>query len=158
MYKASSFVRQLRAIAPVLLLVLLVMPWHLSFGQDEDVNRVLLNLLTKVEAMPSGHEREVSGNEMFRYAVKLEKPAIATIDDQTIDRIAKLLLDTDSSVKWYAAKSLGHFGIRARRALPALRYALYHAKTKELIIVVNSADPISTMEEAISFIEQSGSE
>jgi len=110
-------------IASILLLVLLATPWHSSFGQDEDVNRVLQNLVAGVEAAPSGQAREDRAGEMLRYvANQLDKSA--AIDDQTIDRIAELLRDSSGAVKECAALSLGKFGARAQRALPALRHAL----------------------------------
>jgi len=161
MHNASSFLRRLLAVVSILLLVLFATPWHLSFGQDEDVNRVLQNLVTRVEAAPSGHAQVESVTDMLDYVAKLKKSAIAAIDDQTIDRIAELLRDPSDYVRSYAVYSLQHFGARSRRALPALRHALSEAErqleareAKEFIIVHTGSPPMTfTLEEAIYLIE-----
>ena len=165
MHNASSFLRQPLAVASILLLVLLATPWHLSFGQDEDVNRVLQNLVARVEAAPSDRARMERVSDMSGYVAKLKKSAISAIDDQTIDRIAELLRDPSGYVRRSAAYSLRRFGARSRRALPALRHALSEAerqleleirRTKEFkfAVVRTGSPPLTfTIEEAIYLIE-----
>jgi hypothetical protein len=57
------------------------------------------------------------------YIDSMDGNQLASLSDDTIDRLAKLLTDDDDAVKAMAARSLGKIGKRAARSLTALQCA-----------------------------------
>ncbi|MBV8537482.1 MAG: HEAT repeat domain-containing protein [Alphaproteobacteria bacterium] len=75
-----------------------------------------------------------------------ENAGSTEIDEDMIDAISSLLSDRDDSVRFWAALSLGQFGKRASRAVPALNRALKEADERDRSMVLGpdlgSADAI----------------
>jgi HEAT repeat protein len=135
-------------------LVLCVIPGCSTFGKTPDLDSTLQGMIAKIEAEHDDDLREQQAESMSRFVASIRKTEFQNVSDLSIDSIAKLLQDPDDLVRVWAAESLGHFEVRAKRALPALRHALNDAKIRPLPIILPSKNSITSIEIAISVIDR----
>jgi hypothetical protein len=91
-----------------------------------------IDLATKIRAYIVVIEAETDVNIRERLATGLARTVRSgdrsEVDDETIDRIAELLEDEDAAIRQYAAITISHFGLRASKAIPALRSVVERAE------------------------------
>jgi hypothetical protein len=122
--------------------------------QHEDINVAVRGLLQRIAGESDVRVRKDKAEQLASYIVKLNKPAVAGIEVETVDAIADLLHDGSDLVRAYAADALGYLKERARRAVPALQAALNEAERANGPTILPSRNSIASIELAIRSIEQ----
>jgi len=101
--------------------------------------------------------RGMLANDMLTHLYKVwDAHAIDTIDDRVIDKLVLLLDDDDDAVRGPAAAAIGYFGVRARRAVPALHDALVRLvmeRKKRGDILALGLDSASSIEVALQRVQ-----
>jgi len=108
-------------IFPVIIVFIFLMNAHAAIAGVSDSQKQVVQAIQLVRSAKGAIARDNAARQL-RNVVLATDPT--TIDDETIHAIASLLQAREESIRYWIAEALGHFGARAKFAVPKLRAIL----------------------------------
>jgi HEAT repeat protein len=106
---------------PLVTIFILFVSVHSTFARSSAPQRQVVQAIRVFRSAKGAIARDNAARQL-RDVVFAADPK--TIDDETIHAMASLLQSREESVRYWIAEALGHFGVRAKFAVPQLRAIL----------------------------------